>query len=248
MKEVGEYVTGASVLLNDQQVGREFTRWSRALLVSFLNDALAEIAAHKPEAFARQEELRLEPGRVQHIESVVGMGNEIPLGARLVSIDTNADGSTVYEADYDLTQAFAPFNCCDEPLELDRHGRPRYRVVSYSINPRDTKSFTVSPPVPAGLSPVVRATIVGAIPQYTAQSHFSTPVYIEPKYQAAILDYIVGKAFEIDTESPSSRTNADRHLGRFYTMLGVKYRYEAAYRAGNVNGAVGDGDPRSRAP
>ena len=82
MKQVGAYVTDASVLLNDQQVGREFTRWSRALLVSFLNDALAEIAAHKPEAFARQEELRLDPGRVQHIESEVGMGEDgIPLGA-----------------------------------------------------------------------------------------------------------------------------------------------------------------------
>lgn len=245
MKTVGEYVTDASVQLNDQQVGREFTRWSRALLVSYLNDALAEIAAHKPEAFAKQVSLDLEPGRIQRIDKA--LDDDRP-GARLVSIDTNKDGSSAYEADFDLTQAFAPFNCCVDPLELDKQGRPIYRVVSYSINPKDTRTFTVSPPVPAGLSAVVRATVMGLVPMYSAQNDFDTVVDAEPKYQAAILDYMVGRAFEIDTESPSSRSNADRHLGRFYTMMGVKYRYESAYRAGNTNGAIGDGDPRSTAP
>lgn len=239
MKTVEEYVLDASRQLNDQQAGREYIRWTRALLVSYLNDALTEISAHKPEAFAKRVNLTLRAGATQNISGHPG--------ARLVSLDGNKMGGAIYEADYDLSQTFMPFVCCDGDIELDKHGNPLYRVVSFSINPKDTKTFTVSPPVPAGLSPVVAATINGTPPKYDAAQDFGAVVEIEPKYNASILDYMVGRAFEIDTESPASRGNADRHLGRFYAMLGVKFRYESAYRAGNHNGAVGDGDPRSRA-
>ncbi len=242
MKTVSQFVSDASKQLNDQQEGREFTRWTRAFLVSKLNEALTEIQTYKPEAFARKVDITLIPGRLQSLdETLTGLA-----GGRLASIDKNKTGPETYEADFDLQRSFAPFVCCNETLELNAFGAPVFNIVSFAIDAKNPKNFYVSPPVPAGLSPVVEATVNGVPPDYDATTDLNLEIDIEPKYTGSLMDYVIGKALEIDQESVTSLRDADRHLGRFYTMLGVKYKYQAAYQAGNWNGKTEGGDPRSR--
>jgi hypothetical protein len=148
------------------------------------------------------------------------------------------------EADLDLLRAIGPYNCCAGEVVFDASGNPKYKARTYSIDPKETRAFYISPPVPAGLTPVVKATVV-TVPTYT-EADWEVEVPIDAKYQSGMIDFIMGRAFDMDIESPMSRSNADKHLGRFYSMLGVKYKYESAFRAGNWNGMVGDGDPRAK--
>lgn len=236
MKKVSEYVTTASTQLNDQRLGREFTRWNRGLLLSYLNGGITELSGYKPEQFSADVTLTLAAGARQ----------KAPDDAqRLVSVNANADGTVVHEADIDLVKAFMPYTCCAVEVVFDAAGNPIYKARTFSIDPKDPKIFYVSPDVPAGMTPTVKATVIALPTKYTLAA-FDDLVNIEPKYEESIMDYMMGRAFDIDTESPMSRSNADKHLSRFYTAMGVKYKVESAFRAGNYGGTIGDGDPRAR--
>lgn len=236
MKTVEQYITDASTQLNDQYLGREFTRWTRASLLMYLNGALSELSSHKPETFLEHVTLPLVAGRRQSIADTY---------KSLVSIDTNADGSQVHESDIDLIRTFSPYSCCAGEVVFDSFGNPDFTVKSYAIDPKDTKSFYVSPEIPTGIAINVSATVTKNPVKYVL-ADVGVTVPVDSKYEENIMDYILGRAYDIDSESAMSRSNADKHLVRFYTAMGIKYRVESAYRAGNYNGAVGDGDPRAR--
>jgi hypothetical protein len=129
---------------------------------------------------------------------------------------------------------------------LDRNGNPSYRVKSYAYDSKASDTFYIDPPLPKGLNNVkVNAVIYAPNPEYTLD-HWGESVDVPDKYIPAIIDYMQARAHDIDTESPMAARNAETHYRRFYNMLGVKYRSEAAHKAGNVEGAVGTGDPRAR--
>jgi hypothetical protein len=123
-------------------------------------------------------------------------------------------------------------------------GNPIYKARTYAIDPKEPKAFYVSPPVPTGLTPTVKATVFTPPTKYTL-TNINDDVLVHNKYEQSILDYMLGRAFQIDLESPQGRANANTHLSNFYNLFGMKYKFEAAYRAGNYNGSIGDGDPRA---
>lgn len=232
--KVGEYLKNASGQLNDQYVGREYTRWTRAQLLTYFNGALAEIFTYKPETFAAEVSLTLAAGHRQ----------TVAVGRSLVSVNSNANGKMVREADLDLLRAYAPHDCCAAVVMFDANGNPVYNAKSYAIDPKEPRAFYVSPPVPAGITPTVKAT-VNELPAYTL-ADTDVDVAIVNKYQENILDYMQGRAHFIDNESPAARQLANTHFTMFYNALGIKYRIQSAYASGNYNGQVGDGDPRAR--
>lgn len=238
MKTVAQYATETSGQLNDQFVGREFTRWTRAQLISYLNAALAEIACYRPDAFASYTDITLVPGAKQQLADA---------NSTLMSISVNSpDGAGVTQADYELLKVFSSYTCCASNVVLDTQGNPTYTVKSYAIDPKAPATFYVDPPVPEGMENVkVSAQLYGDPPVYSLEK-WEVNVAIALKYSAAILDYMMARGFDIDSESPLSRANANSHFQRFYNALGVQYRVESAHRAGNWNGAVGTGDPRAR--
>jgi len=237
MKTVGKICTDVSAQLNDQATGREFTRWTRALLLSYLNGALTEISSYKPDAFTASVSIPL----------VAGAKQQLPQDhLRLLSLDTNSNGSGITQADAELMNAFSPYTCCAGEVVFDRNGNVVYTAKSYAIDQRNPKVFYVDPPVPVGVTTAtVNGTTYAEPPQYT-ELEWGTPVNIESKYLENILDYMQARAHDIDMESPMAKRNAQDFFRRFYQAMGVKYRVESAHRAGNVNGAVGDGDPRAR--
>jgi hypothetical protein len=233
--KVGEYLLNASGQLNDQATGREYTRWTRARLLSYFNGALAEIFTYKPEVFATEVTLTLAAGHRQITA----------IGQHLVSINKNTNGKMVSEADLDLLRAFAPHDCCAGVVMFDAQGNPTYAAKSYAIDPKEPRAFYVSPPVPTGLTPTVQATVNQQPAAYTL-ADINVDVPIVNKYQENILDYMQGRAHFIDMESPMARQLANTHFTMFYGALGVKYKIQSAYASGNYNGQVGDGDPRAR--
>lgn len=234
MKTVGQIVTEISAQLNDQKLGREFTRWTRAQLLSHFYLALCTIKAYRPEVFISEVEITLAPGRKQKLAS----GYE-----RLEALNKNIySNAEIAEADLDLLKAFWPHNDCEDVVGFDVNGNPNYVVKTFSIDPKDTASFYVSPAVPNGLAPKVLANVHTQVPEY-GLSDWGELVPLEDKYIPMIWDYVMGCAYGIDAESPQSKLNSDTHYRNFWTAMGIKYKQESQYRAGFYNGAVGEGNP-----
>lgn len=233
MKTAADYVEEVSRDLNDQQQGREYQRWSRALLVSYLNDALTEIIGYRPDAYAENTNISLVAGYQQQV-----------VGRSVLKILSNADGSFVSEGELDLLTAWASAGMPAQPLRVDANGNPIYSVKSYAIDPKDPTQFYVSPPVPAGLTPVLKARCT-LEPNYTLLT-LGEQVPILPKYSNSVKDYMLYSAYSLDSESPEASKNAEACYRAFYQAMGVKYKMDSAYKSGNYNGTIGNGDPRSK--
>lgn len=233
MNTVGKYLTHASTQLNDQRYGRAFTRWGRGLLLEYMNLGLAEVATYYPKDFTRKVQVPLKPGREQEID---GTDN-------IVSVTNNADGSPLTVMDQDLSESFAVYDMCPADITFV-NGTPTYKAISYAIRKDNPRGFIVEPPVPDGMAPTVWVSVDGAVLKYSL-SDWDMEHKIPPKYINVIMEFILGKAKELNTESASSRAESRDHFQRFYSVLGINYKQAARYKSGYYEGDVGTGDRRA---
>lgn len=231
---VQQVVLEVSRQLNDQG-SPPFVRWTEQDLINYLNDSLIQIETFRPDAFANTIDMPLVPGSQQ----------TLPAGySYLKSVDYNAAASNcpgypVTEANLSLLRAYFKKPCPTSG------GDATYRVVNFAYDQRNPTIFYVSPPVPdddAGLE--VTLTAVAQAPTYTTTDYTNnTPIGIDPKYKNAILAWMMMEAYQIDTESVSSRQTKLDNLEVFYKTLGINYKQESLYRSGWYLGQKGLGDP-----
>lgn len=233
METVGQYVTHASTQLNDQAYGRAFIRWGRALLLDYLNMALAEIGTYRPEAFSVSTMLTLIPGTEQKAPGETG----------IVAIYANLDGTPIRRADAAISNAFAGYDICP-PQPKFVNGTPKFLVKTYSIDPTSAKTFYVEPAIPKGIEVKVRALVPGDTPQYGLPD-WNKPLAMAHRFDSNLIDFIMGTAYRLDSESPESRANSDSLFKKFYAAMGVKYKQESKYRSGYYLGEIGTGNPRA---
>lgn len=220
MDTVGEYITHTSTQLNDQRFGRTFTRWGRGLLLAYLNLGLSEIATYRPEAFATEKKVTLQPGSVQSIDK-----------GTITSVVSNIGGPPVSEGDFDLANAFMAYDICPPKVQF-KNGNPIFYVRSYSVDKSDPTKFYVAPPVPSGVKVDVLLNLMQGPTEYTLED-WDESLDMDNKYANNLIDFMCAKAYEVDMESAQSRHNSDSMYHRFYTSMGIKYKRESSYRAGN---------------
>lgn len=236
MQNVGFIVTHVSGQLSDQTKGREFTRWNRNVAIEYMNEGLKEIGAYRPEAFAVTKQILLQSGRVQS----VGDGSEIQ------SIESNTDGSPVNKGNAEIMKAFGAYALCVPKINTV-NGIIKYAVRSFAVDEADPKTFYVEPPVPFGATGItVIATINSKPPEYTL-ADWNKPCIVADKFYNNLIDYMMARAYQRDTESQVSQGQASRLFSLFYQAMGVKYKMESARNSGYYRGEVGTGDPRSAA-
>ena len=236
MKTVSQFITHASTQLNDQRPGRAFTRWGRGLLLEYLNLALAEIATYRPEAFSKEIDISLVAGAAQSIDP----------GNSLIAITANSDGTPVGEGDANMATAFNRYAVCSADALVMVEGTPTYLVRTFSIDKNNANKFYVDPPVPKGLTPTVKATIMGGATDYKL-TDWDFDIFVAAKYKASIIDYMLACAYGLDRESPTSMARSERLYRRFYDVMGVKYRQESKFKSGYYLGKTGSGDPQAGA-
>lgn len=232
MNTVGDYITHASSQLNDQRYGRAFTRWGRGLLLEYLNLGIAEIGTYRPEAFPKHIQVTLRPGSLQTIDWVTD----------IQAIYANVGGPRVTTMDQPLADAFAQYDTSPPDVPF-KNGAAQYFVRSYYVNKDNAKVFTVDPPVPPGVEAAVHVIIQGETPQYTL-ADWDQPLNVNSNYINNLIDFVLAKAYEIDTESVSARQNSQELFQRFYTVLGVNYKRYIQFRSGYYGGLPGTGEPR----
>ncbi len=233
MNTVGEIITHVSAQLNDQGFKLEFVRWTRETQLEYMNQALKEIGAHRPDAFTVTAEITLVPGIKQSVEAY-----------KTLKDIHDINGIPLHSADANLLKAFAAHDYCAPKVQF-KNGSPVYNIKSFAVSGTDLKTFYVSPAVPSGLAPKVQATLIGEAPELTLES-WDTPLAMQDKYYNNLLDFMQARAYELDAESPNSRANSQMYFQRFYAAMGVKYKIDSAVMSGYWKGQVGTGDPRAR--
>lgn len=233
MDTVGEVVEHVSGQLSDQQRGKKYTRWPRATLLEYMREAFREIGAYRPEAFATTSTVTL----------VEGSKQSLPDNAVLNEITANADGSFAHKSDDALMKGFGAYaNCPATPNFVN--GSVKYAVKSYAVDSGNPNIFYVSPPVPAGITVTVSATTNSTPPAY-AEADWNTPLAIKDKFYNNVIDYMMARAYQRDTESQVSQRQAASLFQLFYQAMGVKYKMESARQSGYYLGDTGTGDPRA---
>lgn len=230
MSAVGDFIKGVSRQLNDQRQGREFTRWTRADMLGYVNDGLKAIEGYRPDAFVAEVVIPLTTGSLQRTEN-----------KGIISIQV--DGTTLAsESSFELLKAYA--GVCPVEVRFDSAGNPVYAIEAIAVDPKNPNQFYVSPPVPQGITTSVTASVYGVPPEYTAADWFN-PLVISSKYVNSLIDYIKGRCLEVNTESATSMRAASVYMQRFYSVMGVTYKMESLHKSGYYLGKLGDGDPQA---
>lgn len=232
MQTIKDFITLASTQLNDQRYNRAFNRWGRGLLLQYLNLGLSELAAYFPKDFTATVSLTLKSGKNQIAD----------ISGDLISIDSNEDGSKVNSMDSDMSDAFSAYSFCAPDITFI-NGDPRYRIISYAINNKTPKQFIVEPPVPDGMTPKVNAIVGGQAVQYTLEN-WNDELDVPQKYVSSLMEFVLGSALGLNTESPLSRAESAAHFTRFYSVLGINYKQSSRFKSGYYEGQRGDGDLR----
>lgn len=228
VQQIVEYVSGQ---LQDQRERAQYTRWTVAMLVNYLNDAMSEISSIRPEAFALRQTVTLDPGYIQAVP---------PGWMAIVRVEENPDGTRVYEADTELMRVYGG-SPRSQRINYDVAGNVVYYVRSFSIDPKDPKTYYVSPPVPAGVTAKVLVTMVANPVVYTP-GDLGAEIDVQPGVYNLVQDYMLGRAFEIDAESAQARATSAQHFTQFYQFFGLNYKQSAAFRSGNYLGSTAAGN------
>lgn len=214
VSHVIEYV---SDILNDQEVGFAYTTWDQPFLLGTLNDALSRIASALPWAVRQNVDVTLKPGAVQDL-ALDGFANPIvigqvchQLGVRvLMTPPLKVDVSTMRDA------------CCPpsegmfkKKSEFDANDTcGKYRLTQYAIDPDNPSSLVVSPPVPAGVSPVIVVS-TSTFAALTIDMPFDRflPVY------SLVVDWMLHRAYSVDVKTEEIRQRAQQYFEQFHTSL-----------------------------
>lgn len=221
-----ELVQRARGIINDP----EKVRWSDDALVDYLNEGLSLLQSMRPDSFTKTIELDLVPGSRQQVPE--GVDKLLDVTSNVTA--TGGEGGPVNEADYALSRKITDTCSGGEDREVEN-----YSVVSH-----DPKTFFVSPPVAAGTTRKVMARVVMDAP-YTCALDIEGCIDVPRKHSAALVDWILHRAYLLDMESQYARLASSSAFERFYRVLDSSRLNEARHGSGYWDGEIGDGDPQT---
>lgn len=244
-------VRRASRLLNDDIEDKDTVRWPFATLVDYLNEGAAHIQSLRPDAFTADVTLEVTdvcPQRIPAIyDSLVSINKVIEKGpGGRVSVVND-----VIEEDNALSKYVAPVCVTGENASaggcLPKSVAPK--IASYSkASSKSPTDFYVTPAIPHGKSVTVMATVVKKAPCFCADMP-DTCIELPTKLHAALIDWMLYRAYSMDIESEFSYRMSTRYEASFYRFINNGYLQEARFGSGYFNGEKGDGDenatPRS---
>lgn len=200
-----EILTRARTLCND-----DGTRLLDADALNWINDAVAEIVALKPNSFPSTVLVSLQPGTRQTIT-----GTALLKVTRNMGSNGTVPGKAVKSVAPDVMDAAYP----------GWHEAVPVAAVSFVIlDPKEPKVFYVFPPQPSPATQQIE-TVQAVIPAKVTSLAAAVPVPDE--YAPAIPDYILFRQFGIgDDGAMFDRSN--RHYQRFIEYLTGKASSEGA--------------------
>lgn len=221
----------AAEVLGDYDPATPHVRWTRTELIGYLNEAITEVRARRPEAFVLTTDLALQPGDIQRLPKDF---------ASLINVEASYNGhrrSPVTKADYKYARLFTK-----QVRSADFDGDPLadYQVRTFTPHPVDDTIFYVDPPFPVGCSARIVATLVFR-PKRLDDTDMHRDLPVKPEIEPALLEWMLYRAFTKDQESATAREQGVMHKKSFDDMFKSKEEVQARVddgREGDVRGSI----------
>jgi hypothetical protein len=187
-------------------------RWSQQTLLDYLNDAQREIVLFRPDA---------NPVNASFTLTANSAKQSLPSAAlRLLSIYRNSNPTSKPITNIER-------RVLDDQIE-DWHGTTATNVEHYVYDPLDPKIFYVYPHTTA--SDATIEIVYSSSPTDITISNFSsdtTVISLDDIYANAILDYMLYRAYQKDTEYAGDLQRSGVYMQSFQNSLGIKNQVDA---------------------
>ena len=215
-----------------QDLRPQFTRWTQASLITYLNDGQRAIAKYVPQACSRVDSVKLVAGTKQSL-SFIPAASVIPSdGSTAIDINGNALMSVIRNMGADgLTPGNAVRLVDREILDLyspSWHTETGAAVSGYVYDPRTPKVFYVTPGVPAStpvwaeLSFIADPADVSADGSYGYQDSDTTKISVDSKYLDDLVNYILARSYGKDAESASNQALSTMYGQLFVSSINAQ--------------------------
>ena len=187
-------------------------RWSQQTLLNYLNDGQREVVLFRPDA---------NPVNASFTLAANSAKQTLPSAAlRLLSIYKNASPTTKPITNIER-------RVLDDQIE-DWYGTTGPNVEHYVYDPMDPKIFYVYPHTTSSSATI--SIVYSSAPGDITISNFtsdSTVISLDDVYDNAILDYMLYRAYQKDTEYAGDMQRSAMYLQSFQNSLGVKNQVDA---------------------
>lgn len=206
--KVVDILDRASIILQDNTN----VRFPNDELLKFFNDAQKEVVLHRPDAKMVNESFSCANGSKQ----------ELPAAAlRLIEIVRNVGGRAVTQVDRKILDETLP--------NWHETAAGTNKIEHFIYDPADPKRFYVYPKAVSGTHDL--EIVYSSAPSDVAISDFSTDtttISLDDVYANCILDYILYRAYQKDSEYAGNSERSMMHYSSFANALGIKTNADAA--------------------
>lgn len=202
--KVATLIDTAGIILQDTSQ----VRFPQAELMTFLNDAQREIVLHRPDARTVNGNMTCVAGSKQSIPAT---------GLRLIDVVRNDSGRAITQIDRKILDETLPdwHNTAADATKKIEH---------FVYDPADPKNFYVYPNATASMDIEIIYSTAPADLTYSS----TQVITLDDIYANAILDYMLYRAYQKDSEYAGNADRSMMHYQSFANALGIKSRADAA--------------------
>jgi len=198
----------ASIILQDASN----VRFPNDELLKFFNDAQREVVLHRPDAKASNSSFTCSSGSKQTLPSTA---------LRLIDVVRNVGGRAITQIDRKILDETLPswHNTAADSSKKIEH---------FVYDAADPKHFYV---YPAGQASFSLEIIYSEAPSDISISNFATDtttISLDDIYANALLDYMLYRAYQKDSEYAGNAERSMMHYQSFANALGIKTRADSA--------------------
>lgn len=199
-----------------------FVRWPLPELLLYLNDAMLELANHKPSAVTRTVELPLAKGTWQTLPATY-----VSLVRVVRNLDTLDASPTKRTGGVAITPTSRNILDVVMPGWQDPDVLPLSAAVQHVVQDMaDPRSFYVVPGnTGTGIVEAVVSVLPVPIPEPASPlniASYTATVNVPSIFQNALTDYVLYRAYSKDSADPSSAQRAQAHYQMFANSVGLK--------------------------
>jgi hypothetical protein len=202
--KVATLIDTAGIILQDTSQ----VRFPQSELMTFLNDAQREIVLHRPDAKTVNGNMTCVSGSKQSIPAA---------GLRLIDVVRNDAGRAITQIDRKIL---------DETLP-DWHNTTAdntKKIEHFVYDAADPKNFYVYPNATSSMDIEIIYSTAPSDISYTS----TVTITLDDIYANAILDYMLYRAYQKDSEYAGNAERSMMHYQSFANALGIKTRADAA--------------------
>ena len=206
--KVVDVLDRASIILQDATN----VRFPNAELLKFFNDAQKEVVLHRPDANMQNANMTCVAGSKQTIPTT---------GLRLVDVTRNASGRAITQVDRKILDETLP-DWHETVADATR------KIEHFVFDAADPKHFYVYPKATGSFQIEI---VYSAAPSDISISNFATDttvISIDDVYSNSLLDFILYRAYQKDSEFAGNAQRAMMHYQSFANGLGVKAKVDGA--------------------